>query len=61
MQKHERKITKEIKENKGSKKLWIEIKKLKRDNDRNNKNLQLYNLERKKLNIEEAHRSIEDH
>ena len=59
MQKHERKITKEIKENKGSKKLWIQINKLKGDNDRNNKNLHLYDLEGKKVNIEEIHRSLE--
>ena len=61
MQKHERKITKEMKERKkGSKELWIKINKLKGDNDRNNKDLQLYDLEGKKVNIE-AHRSIEDH
>ena len=59
MQKHEIKITNEIKENKGSKKMWEEINKLKNRNTRTEKDLQLYDDEGRKLDTEEARRSIE--
>ena len=61
MHEHEEKITNEIKENKGSKKVWNEINKLKGNKHKETKEQILYNEDGQKLSQEEASATIEKH
>ena len=61
MHKHEKKITNEIKENRGSKKIWNEINKLKGNKHKETNEQVLYNEDGHKLSQEEAGATIEKH